>query len=78
MPIFRAVGKVVGNLACAAMHKAKRAPQFPGEPSCWGYLLCFRYYGHGAGGFGNVDGHGVTGTTAPLLLMASMQFFSVS
>src|SRR6266487_2366227 len=34
MPIFRAVGKVVDDLACAAMHKAKRAPRFPAEPSC--------------------------------------------
>ena len=43
-----------------------------------GYLLYFRYYGHGAGGFGNETGHGVTGMTSPLLLMASMQFFSIS
>ncbi len=28
-------GKIVGDLACAAMHKAKRAPRFPAEPS-WG------------------------------------------
>jgi hypothetical protein len=26
-------GKIVGDLACAAMHKAKRAPRFPTEPS---------------------------------------------
>ena len=41
-------------------------------------FLCFRYYGHGTGGFGKVKGHGVTGTTSPLLLIASMQFFSIS
>jgi len=43
----------------------------------WGYLH-FSCYGHGAGGLGNLHGHGVTGTTAQLLLMASMQFFSDS
>src|SRR4029450_11847378 len=44
-----------------------------------GYLLTSGYCdGHAAGGFGNEYGHGVTGTTAPLLLMASMQFFSIS
>jgi hypothetical protein len=43
----------------------------------WGYLH-FSCYGRGDGGLGNVYGHGVTGTTAPLLLMASMQFFSDS
>jgi len=40
--------------------------------------LCIRYYGQGAGGFGNVCGHGETGMTSPLLLILSMQFFSIS
>ena len=42
-----------------------------------GYLLCFRYYGHGAGGVGNENGHGVTGTTVQPLLFPwrRVQFF---
>src|SRR5438874_13818990 len=77
MPIFRS-GESRDDLACAAMHKTKRAPRFTAETSCRGLTLSFHYYGQGAGGFGNVYVHGVTGTTAPLLLMASMQFFSSS
>src|SRR5262249_24483219 len=57
---------------------AKRAPRFLAEPSCFGGLSFVRYYGHGAGGFGNETGHGVTGMRSPLLLIASMQFFSIS
>ena len=41
-----------------------------------GHLLCFHYYGHGFPAV-NVYGHGVTGMTLPLLLMASMQTSSV-
>src|SRR5207249_9143942 len=50
---------------------------FPRSPHAGGYLLCFRYYGHGVA-LGNVCGHGVTGTTSPPLLILSMQFFSIS
>src|SRR6266496_2542164 len=76
MPIFRG-GKSRGRSRLRGDAQSKKGSAISrGALMLWGYVLCFRYYGQGAGGFGKVNEHGVTGTTAPLLLMASMQFFS--
>src|SRR6266496_5059514 len=78
MPIFRG-GKSRGRSRLRGDAQSKKGSAISrGALMLWGYVLCFRYYGQGAGGFGKVNEHGVTGTTAPLLLMASMQFFSIS
>ena len=65
-------------LVCYTARQQKGLRGFSRSPHAWGLSFNFRYYGHGAGGVGKLYGHGVTGTTAPLLLMASMQFFSIS
>jgi len=73
--------KTILRRRCACHHKkAERAPRFPGEPLVTRVDLTKlqRCYGQGAGGFGNETGHGVVGITSPLLLILSMQFFSIS
>ena len=70
--------KSIARLKSLTKTKQKGLRDFSRSPHAWGLSFNFRYYGHGAGGFGNETGHGVTGMTSPLLLMASMQFFSIS
>src|SRR5262245_38668723 len=65
-------------LLSEASSTQKGPRDFSRSPHAWGLSFNFRYYGHGAGGFGNEYGHGVTGMRSPLLLIASMQFFSIS
>ena len=68
-------GTIVGDLACAAMHKAKRAPRFPAEPSWGAKPLSFCYYGAPEA---NENGQGEGCTKFLLLFPSSNAFFSVS
>src|SRR5262249_27750307 len=79
VPMRRRIHDCLCVVRFATTAKTQRAPRFPAEPSRWlgVKVLCFRYCG------GHVTDapewlHGVTGTTGPPLLRASMQFLSIS